>query len=455
MFGPEEHRSHFKWLVETYFSDPSRRQTIKKDEIIIRQGHYNNRLYLILKGEFQGYIQTETGIQKDSLRAGPNNFIGVQSFFSKTFISMATVKALTDCEVAYIDRNQNVMETDFMTSLEQQFMPIVVEDLMRRSNKMIELNQERGQALTKLIETEKMASLGQLAAGIAHELNNAIAVLARNTHWLMEKYNENIKNKLTHTIFNLGLMQGRIHSSREVRERGKIIAQKYGLSREKANLLGQTGLDDEILESYANQLDKKAEEIYNIWELGATFNDMLIASEQSTHVVNSIRALGSKHTARIPDLDINESINNALALLRSKLSSVQVQLKLSSSVPSITGNMGEFVQIWVNLINNACEAMCHLVNHNHKLNIRSCAFNEHIIVKVKDNGLGIPQKSIDAIFQPNFTTKIHGMSFGLGLGLSIVKRIINEYKGTIEVQSSRSGTTFIVKIPFGGQNEEV
>ena len=169
---------------------------------------------------------------------------------------MATMKALTDCEVAFIDRNQTVVPTDFMTSLEQQFMPIVVEDLMRRSNKMIELNQERGQALTKLIETEKMASLGQLAAGIAHELNNAIAVLARNTHWLMEKYNENIKNKMTHTIFNIGLMQGRIYSSKEVRERGKKIAEKYQISKDKATLLGQTGLDDDILESYENKLGK-------------------------------------------------------------------------------------------------------------------------------------------------------------------------------------------------------
>ncbi len=453
MIKPEEHKAHFDWLIKTYFSDPSRRLIVKKDEIIIRQGYYNNRLYLILKGEFQGYIQTESGIQKDSLRAGPNNFIGVQSFFSKTFISMATVKALTDCEIAYIDRNQAVVPKDFMTSLEQQFMPIVVEDLMRRSNKMIELNQERGQALTKLIETEKMASLGQLAAGIAHELNNAIAVLARNTHWLMEKYNNNLKNKMTSTIFNLGLMQGRIYSSKEVRERGKRIAEKYQISKEKAYLLGQTGLDDDILESYNGKLEQQAEEIYNLWELGATFNDMLIASEQSTHVVNSIRALGAKHTARVPGLDINESINNALALLRSKLSSVQVQLELTE-VPPIVGNLGEFVQIWVNLINNACEAMGHLVNHNHKLTIKSYATKTVVVVEVKDNGLGIPQKSIDAIFQPNFTTKVHGLSFGLGLGLSIVKRIVNEYKGTIEVQSSLAGTVFIVKIPIGGENEE-
>jgi signal transduction histidine kinase len=449
--SPERNKAHFNWLVETYFSDPSRRLQVPKNEIIIRQGHYNNRLYLVLQGEFQGYIQTETGIQKDSLRAGPNNFMGVQSFFSKSFISMATMKALTDCEVAYIDRNQTVVSTDYMNSLEQQFMPIVVEDLMRRSNKMVELNQERSQALTKLIETEKMASLGQLAAGIAHELNNAIAVLARNTHWLMEKYSESIKNEKTSAIFNLGLERGRFYSSKEVRERAKRLSDKYKLSKKAANLLGQTGLTDDILQSYNPHLEADAEDIYNLWELGATFNDMLIASEQSTHVVNSIRALGAKHTTRQPGLDINESIKNALALLRTKLSSVQVRLKLSE-IPLIKANMGEFVQIWVNLINNACEAMCHLVNH--KLMIKSHASSQNIIVEIKDNGLGIPQKSVDEIFQPNYTTKIHGLSFGLGLGLSIVKRIVNEYKGTIEVDSSRNGTTFFVKIPIGGNNEE-
>jgi len=451
--SPEKTKTHFEWLVKTYFSDPNRRLQVKKNEIIIRQGHYNNRLYLVLKGEFQGYIKTEAGIQKDSLRAGPDNFMGVQSFFSKSFLSMATMKAITDCEVAYIDRNQQVISTEYMTSLEQQFMPIVVEDLIRRSNKMLELNQERGQALTKLIETEKMASLGQLAAGIAHELNNAIAVLARNTHWLVDKYTASIMSRKSSAIFKRGLKRGRFYSSKEVRARSKRIAEKYQISKESANLLGQTGLDKKTLRSYGHHLENNAEKIYTLWELGATFNDMLIASEQSTHVVNSIRALGAKHTVRQPGLDINESIRNALALLRTKLSAVQVHLKLSD-LPNITANMGEFVQIWVNLINNACEAMCHLVNHEHKLIIKSYASTQNIIVTVSDNGLGIPKKSIEAIFQPNYTTKIHGLSFGLGLGLSIVKRIINEYKGAIEVESSRSGTTFFVKIPIGGNNEK-
>ena len=218
----EEFDLHFKWLVKSYFSNPSCWIKLKTGEVLIRQGHYNNRLYLVRKGEFQGYIETETGLQKDTLRAGPNNFIGVYSYFSRTYQSMATVESTTDSEVAYIERYHQVVPTDFTKTLEEQFMPIVVADLMRRQNSMLELNQQREQTLKKLVNIEKMASLGQLAAGIAHELNNAIAVLARNTHWLVEKYNALLTDEKTTVIFEAGLLRGRYFSSREVRQRRKI-----------------------------------------------------------------------------------------------------------------------------------------------------------------------------------------------------------------------------------------
>jgi signal transduction histidine kinase len=449
----ENLNSHFNWLVETYFSDPGRFLQLKPHDILIRQNYYNNRLYLVRYGEFQGYVQTETGLQKDTLRAGPDNFIGVHSFFSKSYKSMSTVEAITDCEVVFIDRNQQVVPTDFSNSLEQQFMPIVVADLMRRQNKMIEINQEREHALTKLIDTEKMASLGQLAAGIAHELNNAISVLARNTQWLVEKFNNQPKDQKSAAIFETGLIRGRVVSSREARQRSKELMEKYSMQRETAALLAETGLDDLLLKSYGKNLIDEAQAIHDTWELGATFNDMLIASEQSTHVVKSIRSLGAKQTTRQPGLNINESINNAFALLRSKLHSVQTHVDLKP-LPDINANMGEFVQVWVNLINNACEAMCHLVNHQPILTVTSEHADNYLVVKVSDNGLGIPKKLQPTIFQPNVTTKVNGLSFGLGLGLTIVQRIINEYNGTIEVESSRSGTTFLVKIPVGGKDEK-
>lgn len=449
----EKSENHHQWLIKTYFSDPARWLTVKEGDVLMHQSHYNNRLYYVRSGKFQGYYQSESGIQKDALRAGPGNFLGVYSFFSHTYKSMATVVALTDGEVAYIDRNQRVVETDYTHSLEEQFMPVVVEDLMRRQHSMLALNAEREQALTKLIETEKMASLGQLAAGIAHELNNAISVLARNTQWLVEKYNTFFENPRTTAIFEAGLMQGRFLSSREVRLRSKELMERFNLPRETASMLAQTGLDDEIFKNYGDKLPEEAQTICTTWELGATFNDMLIAAEQSKHVVKSIRSLGAKQVNRQPGMDIVESINSALALLRTRLKGVEVHLDLNP-LPPIHGNMGEFVQVWVNLINNAYEAMCHLVNHQPILWIASKYENQTIIVSVRDNGLGIPKKLLPLIFQPNVTTKVHGLSFGLGLGLTIVQRIINDYNGIIEVESSREGTTFIIKIPVGGIHEK-
>ena len=445
--------SHYEWLIQTYFSDPARWLSVKAGDVLMRQSHYNNRLYYVRSGEFQGHFQTESGIQKDTLRAGPGNFLGVYSFFSHTYKAMATVVAITDGEVAFIDRNHTAVETDYTHSLEEQFMPIVVADLMRRQNSMLALSVERESALTKLIETEKMASLGQLAAGIAHELNNAIAVLARNTQWLVEKYNTFFENPRTTAIFEAGLMQGRFLSSREVRRRSKELMERFILPEETAAILAQTGLDDALFKNYGDKLPEEARTISTTWELGATFNDMLIAAEQSKHVVKSIRSLGAKQVNRQPGLDITESINSALALLRTRLKGVEVYLDITP-LPPIHGNLGEFVQVWVNLINNACEAMCHLVNHQPMLWITCKLQDETIIVSVRDNGLGIPKKLLPLIFQPNVTTKVHGLSFGLGLGLTIVQRIINDYYGLVEVESSRTGTTFIIKIPVGGIHEK-
>ncbi len=440
--------AYFQWLIRTYFSDPQRWIRLKKGDILLEQGHYNNRLYYIRQGKMIGYMFTPEGQRVEILQAGPGAFVGIYSFFSKNFTSVATVEALEDCELAYIDSHQQIISSRGECSLEQQFMPMVMSDLLRRQQELQRLNQERAQTLKKLLDQQRLASLGQMAAGIAHELNNAVAVLSRNTSWLVEQLQLLCGDPTFLPFFELGLNKGRIYSSREVRARKKQLIEQYQLPNKEADLLAQTGLPDDLL--FENRkLKFPAENVYRYWELGATFYDMLVAADQTSHVVHSIRTLGAQHSQRQLGVDLNETIKETITLLRHRLREIQVDLDLHS-LPSIEANKGELVQLWMNLVQNAIEAIKQVPNKEGKINITSAIKNNSIVVEISDNGPGIPDEIKGKIFQPNVTTKVSGLSFGLGLGLTIVQRIVTNYNGTIDVNSSKNGTCFIIKIPSGG-----
>lgn len=444
---------NFDWLVKTYFSNRKQRLHLKAGETLIRQGDFNNRLYHVRKGILKGFGEEPDGSREEIFVSKADSFIGVYSFFSKKFKSLATVTAQTDCELAYIDRNQIITEGEAGDSLEKQFMPVAVTELMHRQQRLQEVAREKEQAYRKLVETEKLASLGQLSAGIAHELNNAISVVSRNTSWLIEHYTGHINDPRRAAIFESALMSGRSFSSRKVRKRKKQLSEKYGISPEAASRIAQTGLDDKLIRQLADNLEASAQQIYDDWEIGATLHDMLLAAEQSTHVVKSIKTLGARHKSKQSGLDLNETIEHALSLLHHKLRNVNLQLNLNT-LPPITGNSGEWVQVWMNLINNACEAMSQIDNREPTLHVESKKRANHIQVTIRDNGPGIPKEILPDIFNPNVTTKVSGLSFGLGLGLTIVQRIITDYHGTIDTASSKRGTKFILKIPVGEDNEK-
>lgn len=439
--------THFDWLVKTYFSDPKRQIKLEPGTILMEEESHNDRLYLIKKGTASGFVTNKEGQREEIFTSEPDTFLGVYSFFSKRYKSILTIEATSECTLAYIDRNQKVEPHPQLKSLEEQFMPVVVTDLMNRQQRLQELTEERHRTMQALLDNEKFTSLGQMAAGIAHELNNAISVLSRNTNWLVEVLSAQWEDTISSTIFEAGLLHGRFLSSREVRQRRKELSVRFHLDDEIAEMLAQTGLTDRQLKAFSkNDLKKQAADIYRIWEIGATFADMMVAAKQSAHVVQSVKLFGAQSSERSPALNVNESIENALALLRHKVKNLNVQVNLDP-LPPITASMGELVQVWTNIINNACEAVS---PEEGKLEISSTATPEHITVSIKDNGPGIPDAIIDRIFQPNVTTKKSGLSFGLGMGLPTVKRIVSSYQGSVDVSSSPSGTTFTVIIPLGG-----
>ncbi len=102
----------------------------------------------------------------------------------------------------------------------------------------------------------------------------------------------------------------------------------------------------------------------------------------------------------------------------------------------------------MNLIKNAIESLSNSRTPDPQIRIRTRATKQQISVDISDNGPGVPSEIADRIFQPNFTTKVEGLSFGLGLGLSIVQRIVNSYNGTVALNSAPGNTVFTVRLPL-------
>jgi hypothetical protein len=438
---------HLNWLIRTYFSTPSQRVKLKRGDKLLEEGGFNDRLYLVIKGSLAGYVKNPDGGQYELFKATRHMFVGVYSFFSKTFHSLAGVIAEEDSEVAFITHQQKITSNASGETLFEQFMPVVVLDLANRQQREQEIAFDKERTLKKLVQSEKLASLGQMAAGIAHELNNAIAVLDRNTEWLKEQLVRDSKNDHPEEFeyFELGLKEGRKLSTREVRQKTREYVKRYGLDEEHARMLAETGLP---LAKSAAKTDIKniIENGYNFWEVGTTLRDMSVASRHAAHVVKSVKALASQSAMRDASVDVNESLKEALSLLSSPLRKIDLKLSLSPLAP-IAANKGDLVQIWSNLIKNAIESIGNAGGQNGQIRIESKSSGKHAIIHIQDNGSGIPKEYLPKIFQPSFTTKEKGLNFGLGLGLTIVESIVTSYNGEVSVKSKPGETTFTVKLP--------
>ncbi|KAA3604115.1 MAG: hypothetical protein DWQ06_05425 [Calditrichaeota bacterium] len=436
------------FLLETEFSNPDQVLMVKKGEVLLKENQVNDKLYFILEGSITSFVYDSEGKKYKSFSAQKNMFVGVYSFFSGSSKSLTEVVTNEDSKFAFITYSQFQNSIKSSKYLLGKFISVILKELIFRHRQLQKIIIEKEQTFQKLLETEKMASLGQMAAGIAHELNNSIAVLKNNNEWLSKIIGEILKenNSENHHFFTEGFEKGRTLTSSEAKSKAKDFAKKYSISKDLARKFVEAGLTENDFAKIRNNIEKEVLAKHKNWEIGTAFYDISVASKQAAHVVQSVKTLGAKSSFREANQDVNESIHNALALLQSSLREINLKLELKP-LNSIIANKGELVQIWTNLVKNACESLRNSGIQNPEIIIFSEQQKTSISVKIQDNGNGIPKEMLNQIFRPNVTTKIGGLSFGLGLGLTIVERLVNSYNGRISVQSVRGETIFEIKLP--------
>lgn len=433
-----------EWLKSQYFNDDSKKILLKKGEILLRPDESNNKLFLICSGRLNGYLGPE-GSRYEIFSSTKDMFIGVFSFFSPEHLSYSTVIAMEDSELRYLDRNQPVVHEPLFA---EHFLPVVVNEIYLRQLVASELSLEREQAIKKLAETERMRTLGQLAAGTAHELNNALGVVYRNTEWLSRNLRAYFMDKepKIFDFFRNSLEKGQKHSSNKIRERRKEIERQYNLSPAMAKKLAKSNVDNDQIEVIVKLGKNKFREIQFMIDAGLSLHDMQVAANQGAHVVKSIRELGSTHKVELFNTDITETIKEALALTKNILRDIDLAFEHEIEV-TMLAHRGDLVQVWINIIKNACESLGSSNTKDPAIDIKLTDAGKNFLVIISDNGPGISKDLLPTIFQPNVTTKVTGLSFGFGLGLPIIKKIVESYDGSISVNSRPGHTEFIIQLP--------
>lgn len=315
----------------------------------------------------------------------------------------------------------------------------------------------------QLVQSEKMAFLGQLVAGIAHEINTPIgAVNASATNInkvlpitvsklpeVLRKLNENelaLFNQMTEQILNFNTTL----TSREERQYKKEISGKLeelGADTNLASELVKVGLIENI-EKYS-PIFKHSEgaEIVNmaatLGKIKKNVDTIETAVAKTQKIVFALKSYSYKtQDEQATDVDVAENMKTILTIYGNQLKyGVELITNFEDDLPIIKGWPDELSQVWTNIIHNALQAM----DNKGKLQIDILKDQKGVLVKITDSGPGIPKEIQEKIFQAFFTTKKQGE--GSGLGLDICRKIVEKHKGKIWVDSEPGRTTFLVWLP--------
>lgn len=324
-----------------------------------------------------------------------------------------------------------------------------------------------------LRERERMASLGTLSAGLAHELNNPAAAAGRATGQLRETVQslQSLSLKLgaqpLHTINgdipDLAAIQGDAieraahapvldsltQSDREEELIDWLDDHEIDESWRIAPTLAQAGIDPAWLDHVTSQVAPDALNDVLTW-LEATLSvaNLLNEVENSTarisELVTAVKSYSYMDQAPSQEIDVHTGIENTLTILGHRLKTgITVTRTYDKSLPHIMAYGSELNQVWTNIIDNAIDAL----DGKGTISIRTSRENDHILVEIADNGPGIPRDIQSRIWEPFFTTK--GVGKGSGLGLDIAYRIVvSRHHGDIRVASEPGNTCLEVRLPI-------
>ena len=437
------------WLI-----DKAELQTLQVDDYLFRKGDPIDYMHIILSGKLR--IKIQQGKQFREISA-------IEAGSVTGILPYSRMKEATGFGIA-------VEETKVLSLHKKNFVEMeqVSRDMVQA---LVGVMTTRARDFTRLQQqNEKMMALGKLSAGLAHELNNPASAIVRSSDILrqhlhhtpdnfkkvilirlepdqVDAVNEILFQKINEPPPNISMME---RNNREDEIAEWLEDRGWDDGYEAAENFAEFGITMDDLEEMEEIIEgKHVEPVFN-WLNNVLTTERLVkeieeASQRISTLIQSVKTYTHMdRSTEKTEVDIHEGLNSTLTMLNHKLKkkNIRVEKEFQDDPPKIPIYVSEINQVWTNLIDNAIDAM----DEKGTLTIRTHTDHDHLQVNIIDDGSGIPPDIQGSIFDPFFTTKPVGQ--GSGLGLDIVKKIIEQHQASINLDSEPGKTQFTICFPL-------
>lgn len=428
---------------------------LKKGDTLFEKGEPIEEMRLIVEGTVQLRVE-----QKDGWRP-------TGTFEKGTITGLLPYSRLKSAGASAI-----ALAPSAVLNLHKKHFPELIREHQELTEVLVHSMTSRVREFTKSQQqNEKLMALGKLSAGLAHELNNPAAAIVRSSQ-LLKRHLSSVPEKFK-AVMNINATDQQVdlvndvlfkriqaeqvklklseRTNREDEITDYLEAKGYEEAFETAELFVDFGFSQDDFEFLWKKLNEKDFPAVMAWLAQVLATEKMVdeiekASSRISELVKSVKSY--THMDRSQEkvlINAVDGIEDTLTILNHKLKTKNVEKNISveENLPKINILPSEINQVWMNLIDNAIDAM---PDQGGKLDVLVIKQNDFLRVDITDNGSGIDEDILSNIFDPFFTTKKVGE--GTGLGLDVAKRIIEKHKGSLKVKSKKGETTFEVCIPY-------
>lgn len=434
-----------------WFLSQSQEVNLKAGDIYARQGDPPDAMFVLLEGEFQW--RGEFGGETIVIPGKVGDVTGALPF-SRMKQFTVSGRAVTDGRILR-----------FPSSL----FPELIQKMPELAKRLVGVMSDRIREVTRLEQQrDRLAGLGKLSAGLAHELNNpasaakrAASQLRSTLHRVKEASHELGRRELT------SIQKSEIErleasftkrdepppdtlTMSDLEDQIDSLLRSHGQNDlwQLAAELAQRGIKPSALESLFENLDAGSARaalvrIAASVEIANLLNEIESSTSRISELVGAIKEYTFMDQAPVQNVDVVKSLETTLTILNHKLKRGVAVQRDYQPIPLLVNSFGsELNQVWSNLIDNAIDAM----GGKGELRVRTYRDDGCVVVEIRDNGPGISPEIKSHIFEPFFTTK--GVGEGTGLGLDTVQRIVKKHRGNVQVDSKPGDTRFQVWLPL-------